>query len=184
VLYNSAVESSRHPALELEIAEPRPAAAGGLCPVDRLPTRRRNQICIAIIAVGALNFLAYTATYAILGGDAHNGEARLVAAPDGTARPAYFVRGHFIHNLRGKATEVSRGLWIYSYLHSMSVFITSAAMIISMLVLARPHILATMRDGWLGGRTFVFTFGGLVILVPSAALLMFARDFLIQLHGP
>ena len=175
------MEGSTETTLDLGEAEPKEDAALGLCPVDRLPTRRRNQICIAVIAIGALNFLVYTVTYAVLGGDAHNGEARLVERSDGTAETAFFVRGHFIHSLRGKETEVSRGLWVYSYLHSMSVFVTSAAMIISMLILARPHILATMRGGWMSGRVFVTAFGTVVVLIASAAILVFAWDFVTQL---
>ncbi len=51
---------------------PREGGVGPLCPVDRLPRRRRNQICIAIIALGLVNFVVYTLTYAALGGDAQN----------------------------------------------------------------------------------------------------------------
>jgi len=158
------------------------ATAQPLCPVDRLPRRRRNRICVGIIIAGAVNFAIYTVSYAALGGDAHNGEVKQIAAEDGSQRTAYFVRGHFIHSLSGKETEVSRGLWVYSYLHSMSVFLTSAAMIISMLVLARPDILATMRGGWISGQTLVSAFGTLVILLTSAALFVFAWDFVRQLR--
>ncbi len=77
----------------------------------------------------------------------------------------YYVRGHFIHTLSGRERLVSRGAWIYSYVHSISVPLTSGAMIISMLVLARPHILATMRGGLVGGQTFVVAFGTIVSLV-------------------
>jgi hypothetical protein len=61
--------------------------------VDRLPRRRRNQLCIAIITVGLLNFVAYTLTYAALGGDAHNGYCKLVAGPDGELLRTYVVGG-------------------------------------------------------------------------------------------
>ena len=174
------MDSPSERALDLEL----PAAkAESLwpCPVDRMPRRRRNQICISIIAIGAFNFLVYTVVYAALGGDAHNGEARLVEHADGTSRVTYYVRGHFIRTLDGKEAEVSRRVWVYSYLHSMSVFITSAAMIVSMLLLARPHILATMRDGWISGQTFVIAFGTIVILLTSTALFIFAWDFVAQL---
>jgi hypothetical protein len=176
------VDASTETTLEVDAGEPTEDAALGLCPVDRLPKRRRNQLCIAIIAIGALNFLIYTITYAVVGGDAHNGEARLVERSDGRTETAFFVRGHFIHSLRGKETEVSRRLWVYSYLHSMSVFVTSAAMIISMLVLARPHILATMRGGWISGRVFVAAFGTAVVVIASAAIIVFAWDFVVQLN--
>jgi len=151
------------------------------CPVDRMPRRSRNKLCVAIIAVGALNFVVYTIVYAALGGDAHNGEIRLVEQLDGSKAPAYYVRGHFIRSLAGQEAQVTRRVWIYSYLHSMSMFVTSAAMIVSMLVLARPHILATMRDDWISGRTFVTVFGTIVVLVTSGAIFIFAWDFIAQL---
>jgi hypothetical protein len=153
------------------------------CPVDRLPRRRRNQICIAIIAVGLLNFLVYTLSYAILGGDAHNGYRKLHELPDGTTEAVYVVRGHHVRKLEGLEMQVSQGVWIYSYLHSITVPLTSGALIISMLVLARPHIIATMRDGWFSGRTSVTAFGTIVILVSLSAAALFTAHFVAQLGG-
>ncbi len=168
----------------LAASEPaRIAAAGPLCPVDRLSRRRRNQLCIAIIALGLLNYLAYTLSYAALGGDAQNGYRTLVEDGAGGRTWAYYVRGHFIHSLTGRERAVSRGAWIYSYLHSISVPLTSGAMIISMLVLARPHILATMRGGWFSGQTFVVAFGTVVILAAVAVMVMFAWSFVDALAG-
>src|SRR5262245_32413191 len=159
------------------------ALSGPGCPVDRLPTIRRNRICLRIIMIGLLNFLLYTVCYAALGGDAHHGGIRSVVAADGTTREAYFVRGHFIRDPAGKEREVHGWLWIYSYLHSMSVFATSAAMLISMLVLARPHIIATMRGGWISGQAFIIVFGTIFVLVTSAAIFIFAWDFVDQLNS-
>ncbi len=155
--------------------------AAPLCPVDRLPTRRRNKICIAIIAFGLLNFVVYTLSYAILGGDAHNGQRRIVETDSGARVAEYTVRGHFLRSLHGQERVVSRTVWIYSYLHSIFVPVTSAAMIISMLVLARPHIIATMRNGWISGQTFVTAFGTVVILVSAAVTLAFIADFVGQM---
>lgn len=159
------------------------AAEAPLCPVDRLPRRRRNQICIGVIAFGLLNFLVYTLTYAALGGDAHNGYCTEVMSADGSAGYHYFVRGHFIHSLAGRERAVSRGAWIYSYIHSISVPLTSGAMIISMLVLARPHILATMRGGWIAGQTFVVAFGTIVVLVTLGVTVLFTWHFVEALGG-
>lgn len=153
-------------------------AAAPLCPVDRLPRRRRNKLCVAIIALGTLNFLIYTLAYAVLGGDAHNGDSRLEQSADGGVRAVYTVRGHFLRDANGREREVSRATWIYSYLHSISVLATSGAMIISMLVLARPHILATMRSGFISGQTFIVAFGTVVILLTTAAIVLFAIDFI------
>lgn len=173
-----------HKPLELdEFASREAAAMTPACAVDRLPRRRRNQICVGIIAIGMLNFLAYTILYAAMGGDAHNGERRVVSSAEGEKRDAYFVRGHFLRTVEGREREVSRGIWIYSYLHSISVLATSAAMIISMLVLARPHILATMRDGWVSGQAIVISIGTIVLLLTAVMIAMFVWDFFDQL-GP
>jgi len=175
------------PAAEfLEEAPPLPRPVGALPPrsANFLPRRRRNQICIAIIVLGLANYLVYTLSYAVLGGDAQNGYRKSVQAADGTLVPEYYVRGHFIHSLAGQERAVSRGAWIYSYLHSISVPLTSGAMIISMLVLARPHILATMRGRLISGQTFVVAFGTIVLLVSVAVATVFAWSFIEAMSGP
>jgi hypothetical protein len=149
----------------------------------RAPRRRRNQACIIIIAIGLLNFVAYTLSYAILGGDAHNGYREVVETAGGGQRAVYVVRGHHVRDLRGLEAEVSRAAWIYSYVHSITVPLTSGAMIISMLVLARPHIIATMRDARISGETFVVAFGTIVMLISISATVLFAAHFVAQLRG-
>lgn len=161
----------------VDVALPAP-----LCPVDRLPRRRRNKICIAIMALGALNFLVYTIIYAGLGGDARNGSRRFERDADGRLRSVYYLRGHHLRNISGRESEVSRGVWIYSYLHSISLPITASAMIISMLVLARPHIIATMRNGLVSGEMFVSVFATVVVLVTLIAVSLFAWDFVQHLR--
>lgn len=151
--------------------------------VERSPRRRRNQVCIGVIAFGLLNFMAYTLMYASLGGDAHNGYRSVATRADGTRQVIYKIRGHHVRILSGQETEVSRATWIYSYVHSISVPLTSGALIICMLILARPHILATMRDSWLSGQTFVRAFGAIVILVSLAAAALFVAHFVAQLGG-
>lgn len=148
---------------------------------ERRPRRVRNIIFIRILALGAVNFLLFTLIYAALGGDAHNGGSRTIVNSDGTTRHAFYIAGHYIRDPNGEQKEVSRAVWAYSYLHSISVWITSAAMILSMLALARPHIVATMRDGLLTGPTFVVAFGTIVVLLSSSAVFFFTWDFVSQL---
>ncbi|MBK8913790.1 MAG: hypothetical protein IPM64_04165 [Phycisphaerales bacterium] len=145
-------------------------------PPEPSPRLRRNRACVAVIALGAANFLIYTIVYAILGGDAHNGETRILR-DDAGPRFVYTVRGHFLREPLGREREVSAATWAYSYLHSISVLATSGAMVLSMLVLARPHIIATMRDGWISGRTFLLTFGGIVLLLTLGGIALFVHDF-------
>ena len=160
-----------------------PDGAGVARQVDQLPRRRRNQVYIAAIVLGLANFLVYTLTYAALGGDAHNGSRRVVTAADGGTEVVYYVRGHFIHSLSGHERVVGRGAWIYSYLHSISVPLTSGALIISMLLLARPHIFATMRGGWISGQTFVVALGTIVLLVTISIALLLIWSFVEELTG-
>lgn len=176
--------SAEPPADEVLTAPLRRSRSTGFglpCPVDRLPGRRRNQICITIIALGLANYLVYTLTYAALGGDAHNGHRQVVHRADGSTEASYYVRGHHLDSLTGREHAVSRGAWVYSYLHSISVPLTWGAVLISMLVLARPHILATMRGGWISGQVFVTVFGTIVILISSAATVLFTWHFVVEL---
>ena len=98
-----------------------------------MPRRQRNKLLIGVIGLGLLNFLAYTIIYAILGGDAKNGWI-----VDGQC----FVRGHFLRlGSEGQAVQVTMAVWIYSYLHSISIWPTIGAVLCCMLTLARPHII-------------------------------------------
>jgi hypothetical protein len=136
--------------------------------------RARNRLCIWIVVLGMANFLGYTVVYNYIGGDAKNGRVE-----GGT----YYVRGHFLHDTEGRSRAVPRGVWIYSYLHSISIWPTVAAVILSMLVLARPHILATMKGGIIEGRTFVTIFATLVVLGTAVSTLWFILDFVRELAG-
>ncbi len=131
----------------------------------------------ALIALGLANYLAYTVSYHILGGDAPNGHCEAVLREDGAVEKVYYVRGHFIHSLSGRERQVTRAAWMYSYIHSISVPLTSGAMILCMLVLARPHILATMRGSMLSGRLVVSAFALLVLLIALWVTARFVWDF-------
>ncbi len=131
--------------------------------------RTRNRLCIWIIALGIANFVAYTVAYAYIGGDAHNGEIR---------GNQYIVRGHFLHGASGAERSVSRELWIYSYVHSISIWPSIAAVLICNMVLARPHIIATMKEGLVSGRTFVTVVITLLTFLALVATLSFSLEFI------
>ena len=136
--------------------------------------RARNKLCIWIIILGLLNCLAYTVVYAYIGGDAKNGEI----TPDGRC----MLRGHFIHSREGRSTEVARPVWIYSSIHSISIWPTQAAVLIAMLILARPHIIATMKeDSLLSGPVFVTVAITIVALVVSVSTMWFILDLMAEL---
>lgn len=118
--------------------------------------RTRNRICIWLIFAGLINFVAYTLVYAKLGGDAKNGGTQRVIGTDGSVNTLYYIKGHFIRGPVGQRRDVPKSVWIYSYLHSISIWPTQGVLMICMLILAQPHIIATMREGdWIRGPTFV-----------------------------
>ncbi len=143
--------------------------------------RRRNFWRVLIIAIGGANLAAYPIVYAILGGDAHNGYRQVERGPSGETISAYFVRGHHLRTLAGRERQVSRGVWVFSYVHSISLLITSAAMVLAMLSIARPHILATMRGPRFGGHAFVGGVAAVVMLLSGGAAALMIWDMVAQL---
>ncbi|HOW17562.1 MAG TPA: hypothetical protein PLC79_00885 [Phycisphaerae bacterium] len=140
--------------------------------------RTRNRICIWVIFLGLVNFAAYAILYAELGGDASNGY--IGTDPDGGR--AYYVAGHFIHGREGRYSRVAPWVWIYSYVHSITIWPTEAAVLVCLLILGRPHIIATMKeDGLMQGSTFVAVCSTIVILLASALTIWFVIRFISQL---
>jgi len=133
--------------------------------------QRRNTILLWVIALGLANFVLYTLSYWYLGGDAPNGAF---------TRGQFFLRGHFIWSGSGRLTEaVPRAVWIYSYVHSISIWPTIAAVLVSMLILSRPHIIATMKsDGPVRGYTYVTICITVIVLVTGATTTFFLIDFI------
>ena len=141
--------------------------------MDRL---RRNKICIWLIVIGLANFAVYTAVYFCIGGDARNGYHEIV---DG--RSEWHLGGPDYVGHQRPGRQVSAGVWIYSYLHSISILPSMAAVLASMLVLARPHIIATMKGTAISGKTFVNGAIVLVLVVPGAIVLVFTWHFVAEL---
>ena len=130
----------------------------------------RNWILLWIIILGLANFVSYTVMYWYLQGDAKNG-----AVIDGE----YYLRGHFIRERAGRISDdVSRATWIYSYVHSISIWPTVGAVLIAMFILARPHIIATMKtDARLMGSTFVTVCVTIIALLAGVSTLYFILSF-------
>jgi len=128
------------------------------------------MILIWIITLGLLNFLSFTVIYAFIGGDAANGKID---------NGRYYVRGHFLrHGTEGQLTEVSASIWAYSYIHSISIWPTSGAVLCAMLLLARPHIIATMKEHTFAtGQYFVAASMTIIIIVTASSMLYFLVDF-------
>ena len=133
--------------------------------------QRRNRILLWIIVLGLANFVSYTVTYWYYQGDAKNG-----AFVDGK----YYLRGHFIRDREGRMTDdVSRATWIYSFVHSISIWPTVGAVLVAMFILARPHIIATMKaDAMIRGPTFITVCITIIVLVSGASTFYFILSFI------
>ncbi len=139
--------------------------------------RKRNRLYVWLIILGLANFMLYATFYAVIGGDAQNGGIR----ENGTC----YVRGHHVHRLIGYEQDVPRWVWIYSYVHSISIWPSIAAVLLAMLMLARPHIMATYQQGIIQGSTLVTIMATVIVLVTSVAMIWFIVTFASQLiYGP
>lgn len=137
--------------------------------------RTRNRLCTWLIILGLSNFIAYAVVYAIIGGDAPNGEIR---------EGVHYVRGHFVHYEVGFEQVVPRWVWIYSFLHSISIWPSIAGVLLAMLTLARPHIMATYQQGIMKGSTLVTVMATMIVSVTSLIMLLFVVDFIRTLWFP
>ena len=141
--------------------------------MDRI---QRNRLCVRLIILGLSNFILYAIFYAIIGGDAPNGK---IKNTDGHV--VYYVRGHFIHRSIGYEQSVPKWVWLYSYIHSISIWPSIAAVLLAMLVLARPHIMATYTNGVMQGATLVTVLATVIVVVTTASMVWFIKDMILTL---
>ena len=139
---------------------------------------RRTRICIYIIIVGLVNFLAYTIGYMQLGGDAMNGYVRQVVTPDKIHHLHYFLVA------KGIPYEVGRSVWIYSAVHSISVWVTVGAVLLAMLTLAKDRIVSSMRTSIVRGRTLITIVATVVTLMSLSITTWFLLHMIQQLGNP
>ncbi|MBK8271051.1 MAG: hypothetical protein IPK83_23160 [Planctomycetes bacterium] len=133
---------------------------------------RRNRICVWLIILGLSNFLVYAIFYQIIGGDAPNGYIKYT-----NDSKVHYVRGHFIHRNIGYEQDVPRWVWLYSYIHSISIWPSIAMVLLAMLTLASPHITATYQHGMIQGSTLVTVLATMIVLITSIIMLVFIWEF-------
>lgn len=139
---------------------------------------RRTRICIYIIVIGLINFLAYTVGYIFLDGDAMNGYVRQVVTPDKVHRLHYFLVA------KGMAYEVNRSTWVYSAVHSISIWVTVGAVLLAMLTLAKDRIVSSMRTSIVRGRTLITIVATVVTLMSLSITAWFLIYMIQQLTVP
>ncbi len=141
--------------------------------------RTRNRTCIWLMTIGVLNLTVYTALYAYIGGDAINGRI-----DDHRPGRQYIVSGHFLHGLTGGESRVSARVWIYSYLHSWSIIPTCVGILVPLMILARPHIIATMKESsWMQGATAMTVSMTILIALAVMWTLWIGLSFIREIRG-
>ncbi len=131
---------------------------------------RRTRICIGIILVGLANFIAYVILYWFFWGEAVNG--RVEKLSDGTLR--YFLQS---------GVEVSRGVFIYSGVHSISIAPTVGAIMLAMLTLAKERIASSMRSAIVRGRTMITILATVISMIVVVWTAWFILQFCRKLAG-
>lgn len=131
---------------------------------------KRTKICVWIILLGLVNFLAYTLLYVHFYGEAVNG---WIVAGEGGRR--YFLQS---------GREVGRTAFIYSGIHSISVWPTVGAVMLAMLTLAKDRLVDVMRGSIMRGRTFITILATIITLIVVVMTVWFVLQFTTRLANP
>jgi hypothetical protein len=114
--------------------------------------------------LGMANFLAYVLAYTYIWGEAVNGRVTIDAA----GQLSYYLQS---------GREVSRAAFIYSGVHSISIWPTVAAIMLAMMTLAKERIVFSMRQSILHGRTFISILAVVIVLATAVLTIHFTREF-------
>jgi len=133
---------------------------------------RRSSICVYVILIGLANFLAYAVGYSIIGSEAIHGQ---IASIGGQTQ--YF--------LCGQNEPVARWVYIYSAIHSISIWPTFGAVMLAMLTLAKDRIVESMRSDLVRGRMIITLVAVVIGIIAIFYTYMFTRQFVRQMRaGP
>ena len=132
----------------------------------------RTKLCLWVIIVGMANFLAYTVGYTIIGGESVRGK---LYEDEQTGERTYFL---------DSGVEVNRGAFIYIGIHSISIWVSVAAVMLSMLTLAKDRIADSMRSAAMRGRTFCTVLAVLIGICTAGLTFQFIREFIVHFDHP
>ncbi len=132
---------------------------------------RRTRICIWIIFVGLANFVVYTILYVHIGGEAVNGHVTQSAD------------GGRVYELQS-GVAVSRGVFLYSGVHSISIWPTVGAVLLAMLTLAKDRIVSSMRTSILRGRTIITILATIITMIIIVMTVWFILHFVERATTP
>lgn len=131
----------------------------------------RTRVCIWVIMVGLANFMVYTVLYVFIGGEAVNGY--VFSSADGTLR--YQLQSGEI---------VSRAVFIYSGIHSITIWPTVGAILMAMLTLAKDRIVSSMRSSIVRGRTMITILATVITLIILVMMFWFILHFAGRMTHP
>jgi len=131
----------------------------------------RTKVCIWVILVGLANFMVFTLLYVFIGGEAVNGY--VIQQSDGNLR----------YELQS-TEEVSRAVFIYSGIHSITIWPTVGAILLAMLTLAKDRIVSSMRSSIVRGRTLITILATIITLIILVMTFWFILHFAHRLAKP
>ena len=133
---------------------------------------RQTKICIWVILIGLTNFLIYAILYMFIGpGEAATGH--IDQYPGGE-----------MHYVLQSGWRVSRAAYIYSGIHSISIWPTVGAVLLAMLTLAKERIASSMRSTIVRGRTLITIFATVITLIIVVFTIWFTLHFVRSFHHP
>jgi hypothetical protein len=131
---------------------------------------RRTRICIWIILIGLANFLAYVILYWFIWGEAVNGRVE--------------AHGEELRYFLQSGQEVSRGVFLYSGIHSISIAPTVGAIMLAMLTLAKDRVISSMRRTIVRGRTLITILATIITMIVAVWTIWFILQFSDRLSTP
>ncbi len=126
---------------------------------------RKTRICIWVILVGLLNFLVFAILYMFIGGEAVFGHVEQITA---TGQTRYILQS---------GREVSLGIYLYSGIHSLSIWPTVAAVMLAMLALAKDRIVLSMHSAIVRGRAFLTILATVITMMVVVITIWFILQF-------
>ena len=140
---------------------------------------KKTRICIWVIMLGLANFLVYTIIYMFIGGEAVNGWIeQYYQVGDGArhvAKTIYFLQSQHV---------VSRSAFLYSGIHSISIWLTVAAVMLAMLTLAKERIVSSMHTTIVRGRTFITILATVITFTTVVITIWFILQFVERFNHP
>lgn len=131
---------------------------------------RRTRVCMWVILLGLVNFLSYVILYWFFWGEAVNGHVEKIAG----------ARRYFLQS----GQEVSRAVFLYSGIHSISIAPTVGAIMLAMLTLAKERVISSMRRTIIRGRTMITVLATVIGLIVAVWTVWFILQFADRLRHP